>query len=114
MNMMVISAEVECRGPLTRSGMWQPPLRAFMDDLTVTTTSVPGGRWTLQGLERLVTWAWMTFKPTKLRSMVLIRGKVVDKFCFSLAGNTIPSISEQPVKSLGKMFDASLKDTTAI
>ena len=41
MNMLVKSAEVECRGPLTKSGVRQPPIRAFMDDLTVTTTSVP-------------------------------------------------------------------------
>lgn len=41
-NMLVKSAEVECRGPLTNSGMRQPPIRAFMDDLTGTITSVPG------------------------------------------------------------------------
>lgn len=32
MNMLVKSAEVECRGPLTKSGIRQPPIRAFMDD----------------------------------------------------------------------------------
>ncbi|KAI4881119.1 hypothetical protein NFI96_020517, partial [Prochilodus magdalenae] len=37
MNMLVKSAEVECRGPLSRSGTRQPPIRAFMDDLTDTT-----------------------------------------------------------------------------
>lgn len=63
MNMIVKSAEVECRGPLTKSGVCQPPVRAFMDDLTVTTTSVPGSRWILQGLEKLITWARMTIKP---------------------------------------------------
>ncbi|KAK0142412.1 Retrovirus-related Pol polyprotein from type-1 retrotransposable element R2 [Merluccius polli] len=44
MNMLVKSAEVKCRGPLSRSGNRQPPIRAFMDDLTVTTTSLPGCR----------------------------------------------------------------------
>lgn len=44
-NMLVKSAEVQCRGPLTKSGVRQPPIRAFMDDLMVTTTSVPGCRW---------------------------------------------------------------------
>lgn len=39
-----------------------------MDDLTVTTSSVPGSRWILQALERLNTWAWMCFKPVKSRS----------------------------------------------
>ncbi|TWW62214.1 hypothetical protein D4764_04G0008610 [Takifugu flavidus] len=87
---------------------------AYMDDLTVTTTSVPGCRWILQGLERLILWAKMSFKPTKSRSMVLKKGKVVDKFRFSISGTVIPSITEQPVKNLGKLFDSSLKDTAAI
>lgn len=56
-NMIFKSAEVECRGPLMRSGVRQPPIRAFMDDPTVTTTSVPGSRWIFQGLEKLINWA---------------------------------------------------------
>lgn len=87
---------------------------AFMDDLTVTTTSVPGSRWILQGLEKLIAWARMSFKPATSRSLVLKRGKVVDRFRFSLAGATIPSITEKPVKSLGKYFDYSLKDSASI
>ncbi|RXN29637.1 reverse transcriptase [Labeo rohita] len=46
--------------------------------------------------------------------MVLKKGKVTDRYRFSLAGTTIPSITEQPVKSLGKLFDSSLKDTASI
>ncbi|KAK0143143.1 hypothetical protein N1851_018727 [Merluccius polli] len=49
-----------------------------MDDLTIT-TSVPGSRWILQGLERLITWATMSFKPSKSRSMVLKKGKKSNK-----------------------------------
>lgn len=82
MNMIVKSAEVKCRGPKSRSGTWQPPIRAFMDDFTVMTTSVPECRWLLQGLERLITWAKMSFKPAKPRSLVLKKGKMVDHFCF--------------------------------
>ncbi len=63
MNMLVKAAETECRGPLSKSRIRQPPIRAFMDDLTVTTTSVPGCRWILQGLEKLISWARMSFKP---------------------------------------------------
>ena len=44
MNMLVKAAEVECRGPLSRLGVRQSPVRDYMDDLTVTTTSVMGGR----------------------------------------------------------------------
>lgn len=58
--------------------------------------------------------ALMSFKPTKSRSVVLKRRKVVDKFRFSLSGATILSIKEQSVKSLRKIFDCSLKDATSI
>ncbi|KAJ3582705.1 hypothetical protein NHX12_000329 [Muraenolepis orangiensis] len=114
MNMLTKSAEPECRGPRTNSGQRQPPIRAFMDDLTVMTESVPGCRWILKGLEELVEWARMHLKPAKSRSMVLRKGKVVDKFRFNIADTAIPSISEKPVKSLGKVFDSSLRDTTSI
>lgn len=42
-----------------------------MDDLTITTKSVPGARWILKGQERLIRWARMSFKPAKSRSVVL-------------------------------------------
>ena len=107
-------SEPECRGPKSKSGIRQPPIRAFMDDLKVTTVSVPGCRWILQGLERLTTWARMRFKPEKSRSLVLKRGKVTDRFHFSVGDTHIPSVTEKPVKSPGKTFDCSLKDAASI
>lgn len=73
-----------------------------MDDLTVTIRSVPEGRWLLQGLEKLISWVKMSFKPSKFRAMVLKKGKVTDKFCFLLDGTEIPSItnSQEPGKGL--------------
>lgn len=82
-----------------------------MDDLTVTTMLVPGCR-CLDGWERLITWAQMSFKPTKYGSLVL--RKVANQFHFSLGGTWIPSISENPVKCLGKVFNSSLKVTESI
>ena len=113
MNMLVKTAEVECRGPLSRSGVRQSPIRAYMDDLTVTTTSVMDGRWLLKGLERNMTCARMYFNPAKSRSLVLKKGKVMEKVRFTVAGEKIPTLSEKPIKSLGKTFNSSLKDTAA-
>lgn len=76
MNILVKAAEAECRAP--------PPIGAYMADLTVTTSSVPGNRWILQGLEKLIKWAKISFKPTKSRSLVLKKGRVSDKFHFAL------------------------------
>lgn len=86
----------------------------FMDDLTVTTTSVPGARWILQGLETLMSWARMRFKTAKSRSLVLKKGKIADKFCFCLGEHQILSVTEKPVKSLGKVFNCSLNDRDTI
>ncbi|KAK0146299.1 hypothetical protein N1851_014401 [Merluccius polli] len=113
MNMVVKAAEPECRGPLSKSGVRQPPIRAFMDDLTVT-TAAPGARWILQGLESIMAWACMSFKPAKSRSLVLKKGKVTDKFRFRLGEHKIPSVTEKPVKSLGKVFNCSLNDRGSI
>ena len=50
MNMLIKAAEVECRGPTTRSGQRQPPIRAYMDDMTITTiTTVIGGKMAAKG-----------------------------------------------------------------
>ncbi|RXN22985.1 reverse transcriptase [Labeo rohita] len=46
--------------------------------------------------------------------MVLKKGKVSDRFRFALGETTIPSVTEKPVKSLGKIFDSFLKDSAAI
>ena len=37
----------------------------------------------------------------------------MEKVRFTVAGETIPTLSEKPIKSLGKTFDSSLKDTAA-
>lgn len=56
----------------------------------------------------------MRFKPEKSRSIVLKRGKVTNRFHFFLGGTQIPTVTEKPVKSLGKTFDCSPKDAASI
>ncbi|XP_073696141.1 uncharacterized protein [Garra rufa] len=64
--------------------------------------------------QELMSWARMNFKPAKSRSLVLKKGKVTDKFHFSLGTTKIPSLTEEPVKSLGKVFKCSLRDAASI
>lgn len=75
--------------PETTFAQHQPPIRAFSDDLKVSTESVPGCRWILQGLKKIVKWAQMCFKPAKSRSLVLRKGKVEDNFRFNIEGTAI-------------------------
>ena len=37
----------------------------------------------------------------------------MEKVRFTVAGETIPTLSEKPIKSLGKTFNGGLKDTAA-
>ena len=110
MNLLMEAAEKECRGPQTRSGVRQPPGRAFMDDMTLTTKSAVGTRWMLRGLDSLLSWARMKCKPKKSRSLVVKRGKETNAIRFEVQGERIPTVSEQPVKCLGKWYDDTLND----
>ncbi|KAK0150615.1 hypothetical protein N1851_008284 [Merluccius polli] len=105
---LIKKTQVEYRGQLTKSGVTTPPIRAFMDDLTMTTTSAPGSRWILKGLEELITWARMSFKPVKSRSLVLKKGK-----SFIDHSDTFDQ-RETSEESLGKVFDCSLRDMASI
>ena len=107
-NMIVKSAE------MMKTGGCQPPIRAYMDDLTVTTTSVMRSRWIQRSLEKLIALAGMKFKSAKLRSSVVKKRKTADNFRFWLLGTTIPTLSECPVTNLGKIFNSKLRDTNAM
>ena len=52
----------------------------------------------------------MDFKPAKSRSLALVRGKIRRDVFFDVAEQRIPTVSEEPVKSLGRVFDESLTD----
>lgn len=99
MNMLVKLVEPECRGPESKFGIRQLPIHAFMDDLTVTTESVPGDRWILAVLQRLMGRARMSFKPSKSRALFSKKSRVADRFCFSITGTPITIICEKPKKS---------------
>ena len=58
---------------------------------------------------KMTEWARMKFKPEKSRSLTIVKGKIVDQK-FKISEKVIPTVNEQPVKCLGKVFDATLKD----
>ncbi len=51
----------------------------------------------------------MKFKPNKCRSLTLTKGRIT-KHRFTVGGATIPFLSEQPVKSLGRWYATPLND----
>lgn len=51
----------------------------------------------------------MKIKPNKSRSISIVKGELKNvKFC--IGDDPIPTVSEQPVKTLGRWYNASLRD----
>ena len=77
-NLLITAAVKASRGPIMKSGIRQPPLRCFMDDLTIIAATHVQTRWILKALDDVATWARMKFK--KSRSIVIRSGKVTSRF----------------------------------
>ena len=92
-------------------GSIMPPLKAFMDDTTVMSNNASSMKEILARLDQLIMWSRMKFKPAKSRSLSLEKGKLDSHVVFRISGQAIPTVAEQPVKSLGRWYDKSLKDT---
>jgi hypothetical protein len=112
MQLILKASENAAEGPDLGGGCRMPPLKAFLDDTTVLSPNEGQARLMLKRLDELMVWSRMQFKPKKSRSLSIVRGKVVDTK-FDVSGQRIPTVREEPVKSLGRMYNAALKDTAA-
>ena len=59
----------------------------------------------------LMAWCGMNFKPKKSRGLSVRKGKIDAAVMFTIANKQIPTLIEEPVKSLGRWYDTSMKDT---
>ncbi|KAK7886737.1 hypothetical protein WMY93_026358 [Mugilogobius chulae] len=100
-------------GVRTSEGLRLPPIRAYMDDLTTLTSTKACTRRLLAKLQENIKWAQMEIKPSKSRSVSIVKGKL-DQCRFYIGEDPIPTVTERPVKSLGRWYDASLKDSVQI
>lgn len=114
MNLLVKTVEKPRRGAVLASGIQQAPVKAFMDDLTIMARSFPEGRRILEDLFKIIAGARMEFKPAKSRIIVLRKGRVHDQFHFRIGEDLIPTVSERPIKSLGKWFRVELNDRESV
>uniref|UniRef100_A0A3B1K6T8 Reverse transcriptase domain-containing protein n=1 Tax=Astyanax mexicanus TaxID=7994 RepID=A0A3B1K6T8_ASTMX len=96
-------------GERLHDGTRLPPVRAFMDDMTTLTTTVPCTRRLLGKLNDNLRLARMKVKPSKSRSVSIVKGKLIQER-FMMEGEVIPSILEKPIKSLGRWYTAALND----
>ena len=103
MEMILRSAEV-----ITNKNI-DPSMKAFMDDVTLVTESKSYMEQLLTRLQKLFKWAALKIKPSKCRSLSLMKG-ICKNMNFAVDGNSIPTILEKGVKSLGRCYSLPLTD----
>jgi hypothetical protein len=81
-----------------------------MDDVTTLLQTAACTHRLLKRFEELLTWARMKIKPSKSRSVSIRKGARRDDISFTVDGEEIPRLAEQPVKSLGRLYTADLSD----
>ena len=76
MDLLVKSADKKSRGPLMSSGDRQLPIRAFMDDMTITTKTVVDAKLTLKELQELISWREWSSSRCSLEVLYWRRGRL--------------------------------------
>ena len=109
---VILKAAENSAGPANLGGgCYMPSLKAFMDDTTIICTNNEETRRMLERLDVLMAWCRMKFKPKKSRSLSVRKGKIDATTIFTVANQQIPTVSQEPVKSLVSWYDSSMKDT---
>ena len=81
-----------------------------MDDITILSSRESTTLKILSLMNKQIIWCRMKFKPQISGSLSHRKGKVNQNINFMVDSQRIPTVSEKPVKSLGRWFDESLKD----
>ena len=113
MTMLVSSVKGETKGPKTESGQLQEHTRLFMDDLATTTRTVTQTNHLLNALEDKMQWARLQVKPGKCRCLVIKKGAVMAQRV-KIRETEIASVTEKPIKYLGKEYNPSLNDRSQV
>lgn len=86
---------------------------AYMDDMTTITTTKACTKRLLYKLQENIRWARMEIKPSKSRSISIVKGQIVNER-FYINYSPITTILEKPIKSLGRWYNSDLKDAEQV
>ena len=109
MSMLVEEAKRETKGPKSDSGQQQPNIRLFMDDIATATNTLVQTKYLLEKLSENFKKAELKVKPEKCRSLVMIKGEISRRMPV-IDGKQITSITDQPIKYLGKKYNNRVDD----
>ena len=101
-----MSAKQGYHGTLYQQKKSIPVLRAFMDDVSLMTTSTPASKIALQRTVVALKWVRMKLKPQKSGRLVIKGGKGIDQLPFQVSGEIIPSIQKELLKILGRVCNS--------
>ena len=89
-----------------------PVVKAFMDDLFLLSPSLSKTQDLLNCASLALSWARISVKASKSKSLVIDSGKMQKSFCIVLGAShqAIPSIAENPVTFLGRTILDALSD----
>ena len=87
----------------------QAPKKAFMDDVTLLKREHDEMQKVLNKLDKLITRSRMKFKAKKSRSLTFSNRRQMQSK-FQISGEKMPTIKEQPVKSLGRCYEGNFND----
>ncbi|KAK3738754.1 hypothetical protein RRG08_035634 [Elysia crispata] len=82
-----------------------------MDDTTIIYSKEYEPRRMLERFDVLIAWCRMKFKLKKSRSLSVRKDKIDATTTFTVANHQIPTVSQEPVRSLGRWYNSSMKDT---
>lgn len=80
------------------SGLRLPPIRLYLDDMTILTTTKACTKLPLVKLQGNITWARMEIKPSKSHTISIVKGLLTDE-TFLIHGEAIPTVQGKPIKS---------------
>ncbi|GFS08984.1 reverse transcriptase [Elysia marginata] len=100
---VILKAAEGSAGPADLGGRCSmPPLKAFMDDTTIICSKEDETRRTLARLDTLMAWCRMRFKRKKSCNLSIRKCKIEEAVTFTASEQQSPTVSQEPVKSLGR------------
>ena len=113
MTWLLRSTKEETKGPKMSSGEVQSNARLYMDDIQTSTETLVQTSYLLERLGGILQDARLVVKAAKSRILIIYKGQVRRKE-LKMNGEVITSLSDKPVKYLGKWYNDSLKETQQI
>ena len=115
---IILEYSMQARVPqFTTNNTALPLLRAFMDDLSLMSSTVSGAQTLLSRCITALNWGGLEFRADKSRSIVIVKGRSMNTTPFSVSkasdqpdvSSWIPSIHSRPIKFLGRLYVTRLK-----